>query len=31
LGEAAKEGPLDLGAVKEIAERYEIELMLHEG
>jgi mannose-6-phosphate isomerase-like protein (cupin superfamily) len=31
LSEAAKQGPLDLGTVKEIAERYEIELMLHEG
>jgi quercetin dioxygenase-like cupin family protein len=31
LNEVAKRGPLDLGRVKEIAERYEIELMLHEG
>jgi mannose-6-phosphate isomerase-like protein (cupin superfamily) len=31
LSEGAKQGPLDLGRVKEIAERYEIELMLHEG
>jgi mannose-6-phosphate isomerase-like protein (cupin superfamily) len=31
LSELTKEGPLDLGEVKEIAERYEIELMLHEG
>jgi mannose-6-phosphate isomerase-like protein (cupin superfamily) len=30
LSEVAKQGPLDLGRVKEIAERYEIELMLHE-
>ena len=30
LSEAAKQGPLDPGTVKEIARRYEIELMLHE-
>ena len=31
LSEVAKQGPLDLGRVKKIAERYEIELMVHEG
>ncbi len=30
LSEAAKQGPLDLGTVKEIAWKYEIELILHE-
>jgi mannose-6-phosphate isomerase-like protein (cupin superfamily) len=31
LSEAANQGPLDLGRVRAIAERYEIELMVHEG
>jgi len=31
MSEVAKQGPLDLGRVKEVAERYEVELMLHEG
>ena len=31
LSELAKQGPPDLEKVKEIAQRYEIELMLHEG
>jgi mannose-6-phosphate isomerase-like protein (cupin superfamily) len=31
LSTAAKQGPLGLGTVKKIAERYEIELMLQEG
>jgi len=31
LSELAKQGPPDIEKVKEIAERYEIELMLHEG